>query len=231
MWDDPADGVTRYNGVPQGYSVYLNGMRAFTVDRLTRVLYDPATGAVTLPSGGTVTYNATVPGYQAPQQVVQNSARMVDIFAKAGVDLTDEPAEPRSGFRGLGVLHRVGHVHGAAVDGFPTNEPIWGSSGSPNGADWFEFDFGAGADGQRGAAALPRRPRGQPLSSALVVHGAVLERQCVGGRGRAEQSPGDARPNYNVVRFTPVSTQRLRVQMTHANGFKTGLTEVKVHQR
>ncbi len=54
------------------------------MDRLTRVVYNPATGAVTLPSGGTVTYSAAVPGIQAPAQVTQNGARVVDIFAKSG---------------------------------------------------------------------------------------------------------------------------------------------------
>ena len=37
--------------------------------------------------------------------------------------------------------------------------------------------------------------------------------------------------NYNRVGFTPVSTQRIRVQVTHAPGFRTALTEVMVYNR
>ncbi|WP_394620010.1 hypothetical protein JNUCC0626_13180 [Lentzea sp. JNUCC 0626] len=64
------------------------GMRAFIVDRLTRVPCNPAKGLVTLSSGGSVVYQTTVGGVQAPRDVVRNSARMVDVFAKAGVELT-----------------------------------------------------------------------------------------------------------------------------------------------
>ena len=32
VWDDPADGITRYSGVPQGYSIFVNGQRAATVN-------------------------------------------------------------------------------------------------------------------------------------------------------------------------------------------------------
>lgn len=59
-----------------------------SADWIVRVLYSPATEQVTLPSGGSVVYQTTVGGVQAPRDVVQNSARMVDVFAKAGVDLT-----------------------------------------------------------------------------------------------------------------------------------------------
>lgn len=51
VWDDPADGVIRYSGVPQSYSIFLNGTRVATVDRLAPVVYHPATGAVTFPAG------------------------------------------------------------------------------------------------------------------------------------------------------------------------------------
>ncbi|MGH3995009.1 MAG: MGH1-like glycoside hydrolase domain-containing protein, partial [Pseudonocardiaceae bacterium] len=39
VWDDPADGVVRYPGVPQGYSVFVDGRRMFTVNRLTSLVW------------------------------------------------------------------------------------------------------------------------------------------------------------------------------------------------
>lgn len=30
VWDDPADGVVRYPGVPEGYSIFVNGNRVAT---------------------------------------------------------------------------------------------------------------------------------------------------------------------------------------------------------
>ncbi len=43
------------------------------------------------------------------------------------------------------------------------------------------------------------------------------------------RQPAVARGNYNRVTFTPVTTQRLRVVLTHAPGFRTALTEVKAY--
>lgn len=227
VWDDPSDGVTRYNGVPQGYSVYLNGSRAFTVDRLTRVLYDPATGQVTLPSGGSVTYQTSVPAARAPRDVVQNSPRMVDVFAKAGVDLTS--TRPNLAQGPSASYTASGTSVGAAVDGFPINEPIWGTSGSPNATDWFELNFGQ----QRSVSEARLYFRDDRAGNRYRAP-ASYQVQYWNGSGWADvagqvKTPATPRANYNLAQFTPVNTQRLRVQMTHVSGFKTGLTEIKIH--
>lgn len=47
--------------------------------------------------------------------------------------------------------------------------------------------------------------------------------------GAQTRTPAAPRTNYNLVKFNPVNTQRLRVVMTHASGFKTGLTEIKAY--
>jgi hypothetical protein len=89
VWDDPADGVVKYAGIPQGYSIFVNGTRVATVDRLVRFVWNPDTGAVTFPSGSaTVTYNQAYAGLQSPAQVRQSSTQMIEMFRKVGVDLT-----------------------------------------------------------------------------------------------------------------------------------------------
>ncbi|KXK61578.1 hypothetical protein AWW66_13005 [Micromonospora rosaria] len=231
VWDDPADGVTRYDGVPQGYSVYLDGTRAFTVDRLTRVLYDPATGTVSLPAGGTATHRTAVAGLQAPQQVTHTSARMVDMFAKAGADLTGTGANLARGAATTASYTASGTSTAAAVDGYPINEPIWGTAGSPNATDWYEINFGQARTVddvwlfvRNDRAGNRYRP---PASySVQYLDGSTW----VTAPGQV-RTPGAARSNLNRVRFTPVTTPRLRVQLTHTSGAKTGLTEVQVYQR
>ncbi|MEU0877443.1 discoidin domain-containing protein [Lentzea sp. NPDC005914] len=227
VWDDPADGVTRYNGVPQGYSVYLNGTRAFTVDRLTRVLYDPATGSVTLPSGGSVVYRSAAPGVRAPRDVVQNSPRMVDVFAKAGVDLTS--TRPNLATGPSASYTASGTSVGAAVDGFPINEPIWGTTGSANASDWFELNFGQ----QRQVSEVRLYFRDDRAGNRYRAPSSYVVQQYNGSAwvdvGAQTRTPAVPRANYNLVQFTPVSTQRLRVVMTHTAGFRTGLTEIKAY--
>jgi hypothetical protein len=46
LWDRP-DGQVRYDGYPEGFSLYIDGALAFTRPNLAHVLYDPATHAVT----------------------------------------------------------------------------------------------------------------------------------------------------------------------------------------
>lgn len=232
VWDDPADGVTRYSGVPQGYSVYVNGTRAFTVDRLTRVLYNPATGAVTFPSGsGVVNHNVALTGPQLPQNVVQNSPRIVDMFAKAGADLTSTTANLAQGAAVSASYTASGTSTGAAVDGFPINEPLWGSYGSPNATDWYEVNFGQNRAVDE-ARVYFRNDRATNRYRAPTSYTVQYWNGSAWINAAAQvKSPAAPQANYNRVNFTAVNTQRLRIQVTHASGFKTGLTEVKIYNR
>ncbi|WP_329416188.1 discoidin domain-containing protein [Streptomyces sp. NBC_00704] len=230
VWDDPADGVVRYPGVPEGYSIYVNGNRAATVDSLVPFTWDPATGQVT--TSGTVTHHTAVPGLQAPNQVVQNSPRMVDMLAKAGVDLTGTPTDLAAGATATASYTGSGSTTAGAVDGYPTNEPFWGAGGSPNGQDWYELNFGAARTlnevrlyfkDSRPASTTYRAPSAYTIqyhdgSSWVNVPGQT-------------RSPAVPRANYNLVQFPAVSAQRVRVLATNASGAKTGLTEIEAFNR
>ncbi|MEU4217607.1 discoidin domain-containing protein [Actinoplanes sp. NPDC026623] len=233
VWDDPADGVTRYAGVPQGYSIYLDGTRVATVDRLTRFVYNPATGAVTLPAGtGTVTYNAAFSGLQAPQNVTQSSARMIDIFAKAGVDLTSTTPNLAQGKTTSASYTTSGTTTAAAVDGLPTNAPIWGSYGTPNATDWYEVNLGSTQTVDEARIHFRNDRAGnryRPPSAYTVQY---WNGSAWINAASQVKSPGTPQSNYNRVTFGAVSTARLRIQFTQPTGAaKTGLTELKLYRR
>jgi hypothetical protein len=50
----------------------------------------------------------------------------------------------------------------------------------------------------------------------------------VPGQARSPASPA---PNYNEVRFAPITTQQVRVVMDRAPGFAVGLKEVQILSR
>ena len=52
VWDRP-DGQVRYDGYPEGFSLYVDGQQAFTRPTLGHVVYDPATRAVEVVAGST----------------------------------------------------------------------------------------------------------------------------------------------------------------------------------
>ncbi|MGW0474875.1 galactose-binding domain-containing protein [Streptomyces coeruleorubidus] len=230
VWDDPADGVARYPGVPEGYSIYVNGDRAATVSSLTPFTWDPATGEVT--TKGTVTHRTAVAGLKAPTQVVQDSPRMVDMFAKAGVDLTADPANLASGATASASHTGPGSTVSGAVDGYPVNEPFWGAGGSAGSQDWYELNFGT-------ARTLNEMrlyfKDSRPASTTYRAPASYTVQYHDGGSWvnvpDQTKSPAAPRANYNLVRFPAISAQRVRLLATHASGAKTGLTEIKVHHR
>ncbi|MEU4832008.1 discoidin domain-containing protein [Streptosporangium sp. NPDC023615] len=233
VWDDPADGVTRYPGVPQGYSIFVNGTRAATVNQLVPFVWDPATGGVTFTgTAGTVAHNVAVPGMQAPQQVVHSEARVVDALAKAGVDLSANLTNLAQGAAVSASHTASGTSVGAAVDGYPTNEPFWGAGGSPNAQDWYEVNLGSARTldevrlyfkDSRPASGTYRAP-----SSYQVQY---LDGSTWTNVAAQVKTPATPQGNYNLVRFAPVSAQRVRVLMTNASGAKSGLTEIKIYNR
>jgi hypothetical protein len=232
VWDDPADGVVKYPGIPQGYSIFINGTRVATVDKLVHLIWNPDTGAVTLPAGGaTVQYTQAYAGLQAPNQVVQNSAQMVDMFNKAGVDLTADLTNFAQGAATAASYTASGTTGANAVDGFPINEPDWGTWGSPNATDYLELNLGTARTVnevrlwfRNDRATNHYRP---PASYTIQYYNGTSWVNV----SSAVKSPATPQSNYNVVNFGAVSTSRLRVQVTHASGFKTALTEVKVYNR
>jgi hypothetical protein len=168
---------------------------------------------------------------QAPAAVTQNSAQLVDMFNKAGVDLSanlTNYAQDAS----TSASYTAGGTSGAnAVDGFPINEPLWGTYGSANATDWLELNLGQARTVDevrlwfRNDRATNRYR--QPASYQIqYLNGSTWTNVA-----SAVKTPASPQANYNVVRFAAVNSTRLRVQVTHASGFKTGLTEVKVYNR
>ncbi|GAA0971507.1 hypothetical protein GCM10009555_022620 [Acrocarpospora macrocephala] len=228
VWDDPADGITRYPGVPQGYSIFLNGTRVATVNSLVPFTWDAATGAVT--TTGTVAFNQAFPSLQTPTQVTQSSPRMVDMLAKAGVDLTANLTNLAAGATATASSTASGSNVAGAIDGFPTNEPFWG--GNTAASDWYEVNFGAARTfnevrvhfkDSRPANATYRAPASYNIQ---YLNGSTWTN--VPGQNK---SPAAPQANYNLVQFPAISAQRVRIVTTNASGSRSGLTEVKIFNR
>ncbi|HEX6351566.1 discoidin domain-containing protein [Actinophytocola sp.] len=227
VWDDPADGVARYPGVPQGYSGYIDGVRAFTVDRLTRLTWDPATGQVTLPSGGNVLFSTGIANMRAPQDVVQSGPRLLDMFQKAGADLNSTAPNLALNAPATASFTASGSNTAAAVNGTTISAPIWSSRGSPNAEDWYEVNLGAArpVDDVKLYFYRDRTTNGlaEPASYRVQYHNGTT---WVDVPSQAK-TPAVPRANYNDVRFPVLTAQRFRVMLTHQSGRKTALKEVQ----
>ncbi|MFH8252766.1 Ig-like domain-containing protein [Microbacterium sp. B2969] len=231
VWDE--DGSV-YGG-PAGYSVYLDGALAFTVSDLAHVVYDPATGTVELPEGG-----ATVVTQQAGSLAnaadirFADDARVVDVFAKAGADISSATTAAPNLAEGAAVTASFaasGRAAAGAVDGSTANEPFWGTAGSPNTSDSLVVDLGS-------AKAIDEvRLNFYKTSTSATVQGYQVPQmygleyesggQWVAVPGQS-RTPSSVTANGNVVRFPEVTTGKVRLTVTHAAGARTGLKEIQV---
>lgn len=255
VWDDPTDGESHHPGVPEGYSAYLDGQRAFTVDRLAHLVWDPDTGQVEFPDqSATVIFQRSIGGVDAPHQVALTGERVVDMFQKAGVDISPRRSpRPHPNLAPLATASasfvdpatETGAYPAtdpaAAIDGSTANLPVWGSAGSGNAQDWYELDFGRpttfsqvrlyffndreimGVPDQHRVTTATDRYREPALYTIQVWRGNRWE-----DVKDQLHTPAYPRSNYNEVAFRNVTTERMRVLMTHREGYGTGLKEVQV---
>jgi Concanavalin A-like lectin/glucanases superfamily/NedA-like, galactose-binding domain len=257
VWQKPG-GTTYYPLAPMGYSLYVDGQRAFTVSDLAHVTWNSQTGAVSVLDGSAaqVGYSTGVPLKAADQVSLSGNARLVDEFQKAGVNLT-----PASSAAGTGVNLAQGKTASAsytttsppsqatdpanAVDGFTISglpvvsgsyvgtNPIWGDVGSPNTQDWLAVDLGAPTTFNN--VKLYFYSNKQFGSGGNTYRQpAAFTVQYFNGTDwvdlpRQLHSPGTPQPNYNEVYSAPVTAQKVRVLMTRQSGYGVGLKEVQVY--
>ncbi|MCI2956239.1 Ig-like domain-containing protein [Agromyces atrinae] len=235
-WDKPGGDDHYGPSVPDGYSVFLDGELAFSVDELTKVVYDPATGEVEVEGDATVT-SSVASSVQAPEEVrFGDDARVVDLFAKAGADVSDSSGGSANLAVGATVdatFSATGRAPAGAVNGTTINEPFWGTAGSPNASDAITVELG----GEKAFDDV--RVFFYNTSSSATVPGysepAVYRVEYRSG-GEWQPVPGQARTpvyprgNQNHVQFPEVTGDAVRVSVTHAAGVKTGIKEVQVFQ-
>ncbi len=254
VWQKPG-GPRYYPTAPMGYSLYVDGKRAVTVDGLAHLAWDSRNGHVQLLSPGQtrVLAQQKVALSAADQVDLTDNARLVDSFQKAGVDLLRRPGASRQNFAegktatasftttspAAQATDPANAVDGFTISGLPVvlgpyvgTNPIWGDLGSPNAQDWLEVDLGR-----------PTRFNNVKLyfynnktfgsggntyrqpSAYTIQYFAGSSWVDVAGQ---QASPANPAPNLNEVTFAAVHASRVRVLMTRAPGFAVGLKEVQV---
>ena len=233
-WDQPG-GTDHYGAaVPDGYSVFLDGELAFSVSDLAHVVYDPATGEVEVDGDAEVNVE-TESDVQAPGEVrFADGARVVDLFAKAGADVSTAStgsANLAAGGEASATFSADGRAPDAAVNGTTINEPFWGTAGSPNAEDSLTVEL----DGEQSFD--DARVYFYDSSSSATVAGYrepalyTLEVRQDGEWSPIPlqaRTPAYPRANLNHVQFPEVTGDAVRITVTHAGGEKTGVKELQV---
>jgi hypothetical protein len=256
VWQKPG-GTQYYPAAPMGYSLYVNGKRAFTVDDLAHVVWDSATGNVTFPDGGgtQVSYHAAVPLSSAGQVGLSGNSRIVDSLQKAGVNLTaaagaagtqTDLAAGKSASASYTTTSPASQatdpanaVDGFTISGLPVvsgsyvgTNPIWGDVGSPNAQDWYQVDLGAPTTFSNVKLYFYSNKQFGSGGNTYREPAAYTIQYYDGTNWvdapRQWRSPDTPAPNYNEVYFRPVTAQQVRVLMTRQSGYGVGLKEMQV---
>ena len=232
VWDK--DG-TEYGG-PAGYSLYVDGEKAFTVDQLTKVVYNPATGEVELPVGSSAkVVTSETAGFKASNEVAfADNSRVVDIFAKAGTDISQASGSAKNLAQGKSVtasFEAKDRPAAAAVNGSTVNEPFWGTAGSPNSVDSFEVDLG-GAQAVDDVRVFFYRTSSTATAQGYAAPQLYTIDYWTGTDWtpvpQQARTPVYATANLNQSQFPKVTTSKIRVNVNHAAGAATGIKEVQV---
>ena len=253
VWQKPG-GTRYYPTAPAGYSLYVDGRRAFTVDDLAHVQWKPTTGTVSVldNSATDVLYQAVVPLAAADQVDLSGNARVVSSFANAGVDLSVGPGQAvdlavgktatasfTSSSPASQVTSPANAVDGFTISGLPVvsgayvgTNPIWGDFGSPNAQDWLQVDLGKPTRFSdvklyfysNKAFGSGGNTYREPASYTVQYYNGSMWVDIP----NQVQSPATPAPNYNDVTFAPVNAQQVRVLMTRTTGFAVGLKEMQV---
>lgn len=258
VWQDPAvftDDAPHYEGIPVGYSLYIDSVLVMNNNEMSHVIYNTATGEVELPEGdvdGAVGSNAnTVVNYQlaspasrvttALETSLSDNERLVDIFNKAGVDIKHDTvnlamadgtmvelsyANPDSSLANL--------VDGNTAVNDSVSDNLWyyttSFSGTPNTTDSITFTFSESrtVDNVKIHFYNDRLAGGYttPLAFGVLYLDENGGWQPVVGQ---ERYPEVIASNYNSVAFRKVATTGMRINITHeTNNFSTAVTELLV---
>ncbi|MDG0813466.1 S-layer homology domain-containing protein [Cohnella rhizosphaerae] len=103
VWVKPGS-PTAYEGVPEGLSIYIDGKRVATVDKLAHIVWNSRTGNVTVVSGTAgVSYSDSDTGLLQADEVSFTSGRVAEVLASAAQDANPEVIDlSHAGLNSLG---------------------------------------------------------------------------------------------------------------------------------
>jgi hypothetical protein len=254
VWDRPGDGTKAYPHAPDGYSLYVDGRRVLTTTGLAHLTWDPESGRVSILDGSRTRVISASPGRlrEATEVDLSDNVRVVDVFQKAGVDLSREMGQAVNLARGRAVTASFTTTTPAlqvtapenAVDGFTVSRlprqigtymirnPIWGTLGSPNAQDWLQVDLGERRRFDVVKLYFYSNKRFGTGGNTYREPAAYIVQFFDGSQWvdapAQVRTPATPLPNYNKVTFRPVEARLVRVLLSPTPGFGIGLKEIQV---
>ena len=252
VWDKPDDGKTWYNECPEGYSLYIDGMLAFTLKDLAHVVYDSATKEISFPDGAVeiVTNNggAAIPTAMNTAITEEKVLNMLEKSGVHGMTNLAEGAEVTATFTpdkaraaSWAEKHRADGSDStskavnetapdpqAVVDGTTVDMPFWGNYGSVNERDSLTLKLSSKQTVDMATLYFynDRQTNGYSEPSKFTVE--YWDGEAWQSVRQQTRTPSAPRANYNAVYFAPVETDQFRFTFTNKDKGFTAVTEIQL---
>lgn len=243
-----------YDGVPQGFSLYVDGKLVMNNNKMSHVIYDPSTGTVEKPTtdvAGAVGNNAdtTVNTEAAPDSAISNASatsladdsKTVDMFNKAGIDLAHDTenlalsATVTSSYSNANIdrVKDDSTITGGGITFTDQSKKVAHTAlfkGTPNPSDTIDFDFGSekAVDNVKLYFYNDRMKNGYGTPEAFDV--AYLDNDgSYKPVANQIREPAIIASNYNNVEFPAITTSKIRVTLHHGASVSTGVKEIQIY--
>ena len=251
-WDKPDDGTTWYDGIPEGYSLYIDGALAFTLKDLAHVVYDSSSKTLSFPDGEVevVTNNggAAIPTAlntaitdETVTAMLEKSGihGMTNLAEGAEVTATFTPSAARAAswaekHRADGsddtskAVNETKPDPQAVVDGTTVDMPFWGNYGSSNARDSLTLKLSGKQTVDMATLYFynDRQTNGYAEPEKYAIE--YWDGEAWQPVQQQSRTPSAPRANYNAAYFAPVETDQLRFTFTNKDQCATAVTEIQL---
>ncbi|WOC32797.1 Ig-like domain-containing protein [Caproicibacterium argilliputei] len=243
-----------YEGVPQGFSLYVDGKLVMNNNEMSHVIYNPETGTVEKPTDdvpgavgnnqNTVVNTQALPDSSisaASKTSLASNSKTVDLFNKAGIDLSHDTenlalsATVTSSYSGA-KIERVkddSTVTGGGSTFLDNSKKVAHTAlfkGTPNASDTIDFDFGSGkaVDTVKLYFYNDRMTNGYGTPASFDISYLDSDGSFKPVADQIRQ-PAMIASNYNNVEFPQVTTSKIRVTLHHSTNVSTGVKEIQIY--
>ncbi|MBR3078154.1 MAG: discoidin domain-containing protein [Oscillospiraceae bacterium] len=256
-YDKLGDETRWYSEMPEGYSLYIDGELVLTMDRLSHVVFDPATGEVDVKDDSQVLFSKGGSAIPTALDTVITDARTIELMSKSGmyqdgeggylenvaegaqVTATYTPARARAA--SWAEKHRADGSDStsravneekpdpqAVVDGTTVDMPFWGNDASPNDKDSLTLQLAEPRTVDMAAIYFYNDRQSGGYTEPDKYQIEYLD----GGEWKSvtkqDRVPGAPQANQNVIFFEAVEADAFRFTFTNKEGHYTAVTEIQL---
>ena len=258
-FDKIGDETRYYNDLPEGYTLFIDGEKVLTLDRLAHVVFDPATGEVTIDGEGEVLFSKggnaiptaidTVITDERTKGLMEMSGMYQDgqggylnnVAEGATVTASYTPANVRTA--SWAEKHRADGTDStskavneekpdpqAVVDGTTVDMPFWGNDQTPNAKDTLVLKLDEAKKVDMAAIYFYNDRQNGGYAEPSKYQIEYFDGADWQTVTKQDRIPGAPQANQNVIYFEAVTADQFRFTFTNSEGHYTAVTEIQLFE-